>query len=343
MDLLDLYVSEVGKHLPLKSRRDIEAEIRSVLQDMLDERAQAAGHPVDEAMILDLLKEYGSPKKVAASYVPERYLIGPRFFPLFKLVLTVVASVMGALAIVGLGLDLARLDVPTTLAVLEAAGKAVLQYLTTMLQVLGNIVVVFVILEWAMPEFNEKLDDETDEAAWDPRTLLEIVPSDRVSIAGTIGEMVANLIAILLFNFYPQYIGFIPSAEGEWSFIPVLSEAFFRYLPALTALWGVEIILNLVLLLRGQWEKGTRWASIGTSLFGIGIGVAMLLGPSLVALTPDSLGAISAAAPDAAEILVTMAGTGVRLIIGLIIGLELLDVGKMIYWMVKNRRTPALA
>jgi hypothetical protein len=54
MDLLDLYVSEVGKHLPLKSRRDIEAEIRSVLQDMLDERAQAAGHPVDEAMILDL-------------------------------------------------------------------------------------------------------------------------------------------------------------------------------------------------------------------------------------------------------------------------------------------------
>ncbi len=40
MNLIDRYIAEVGKHLPRKNRADIEAEIRSTLEDMLDERKQ---------------------------------------------------------------------------------------------------------------------------------------------------------------------------------------------------------------------------------------------------------------------------------------------------------------
>jgi len=46
MNLIDRYVAEVGKHLLLvKGRKDIENELRSTLEDMLEERAQAAGKP----------------------------------------------------------------------------------------------------------------------------------------------------------------------------------------------------------------------------------------------------------------------------------------------------------
>jgi uncharacterized protein (UPF0216 family) len=41
MNLIDKYIAEVGKHLPRRNRSDIEAEIRSTLEDMLDERKQA--------------------------------------------------------------------------------------------------------------------------------------------------------------------------------------------------------------------------------------------------------------------------------------------------------------
>ncbi len=78
MNLLDAYITEVGRRLPAKNRADIEAEIRSAIQDMLDEKSQATGKPVDEAMTLEVLKAYGDPEKVAASYRGERYLIGPR-------------------------------------------------------------------------------------------------------------------------------------------------------------------------------------------------------------------------------------------------------------------------
>jgi uncharacterized protein (UPF0216 family) len=42
MNLIDKYITEVGKHLPRKNRADIEAEIRSTLEDMLEERSAGA-------------------------------------------------------------------------------------------------------------------------------------------------------------------------------------------------------------------------------------------------------------------------------------------------------------
>ncbi len=38
MNLIDRFVSEVGKHLPSRLRKEIETEIRSTLQDMLEDR-----------------------------------------------------------------------------------------------------------------------------------------------------------------------------------------------------------------------------------------------------------------------------------------------------------------
>ncbi|MEW6402079.1 MAG: hypothetical protein AB1649_09780, partial [Chloroflexota bacterium] len=65
MKLIDRYVAEVGRRLSLvKGRKDIENELRSTLEDMLEDRSQQAGHPRDGAMEIELLKEYGAPDKV---------------------------------------------------------------------------------------------------------------------------------------------------------------------------------------------------------------------------------------------------------------------------------------
>src|SRR5215210_6101773 len=107
MNLIDRYIAEVGKHLPRKQRTDIEAEIRSTLEDMLEERKQAEDE-VSEAQIIELLREYGAPRDVADSYVGPRYLIGPRVYPTFELVTRIVLIVLFGIALAGLGLGLAR-------------------------------------------------------------------------------------------------------------------------------------------------------------------------------------------------------------------------------------------
>ena len=44
MNLIDRYVAEVGKNLPLlKGREDIEKELRSTLEDMIEDRASTTG------------------------------------------------------------------------------------------------------------------------------------------------------------------------------------------------------------------------------------------------------------------------------------------------------------
>src|SRR5512134_2121021 len=105
--LIDQYIAEVGKHLPRRNRLDIEAEIRSTLEDMLEERKQAQG-AVDDAAVIELLKEYGAPRKVAESYAGPRYLIGPRVYPIFELVTKIVVAVLIAVSLAGLGLSLSK-------------------------------------------------------------------------------------------------------------------------------------------------------------------------------------------------------------------------------------------
>ncbi|HCB02525.1 MAG TPA: hypothetical protein DEP19_09095, partial [Anaerolineae bacterium] len=106
MKLIERYVSEVGKNLPLiKGREDIEKELRSTLEDMLEERAEKAGRPVDEAMEIELLKEYGSPNKVAMTYNPQPYLIGPRMFPFFLTVLKIVIPIVVIVLLVLTGIQ----------------------------------------------------------------------------------------------------------------------------------------------------------------------------------------------------------------------------------------------
>lgn len=83
MELIDLYVKEVGRHLPQKAREDIEKGIRSMIMDALDDRSKAEGRPIDDAMVESVLDRLGPPEEMSASYVPPRYLIGPRLYPHF--------------------------------------------------------------------------------------------------------------------------------------------------------------------------------------------------------------------------------------------------------------------
>ena len=150
MNLIERYVSEIGKHLPRKSRADIETEIRSTLEDMLEERSAKAGRPVDDEMVKELLKEYGAPDQVAATYLPEQYLIGPKLFPIFWLVLKIVGIVLTVLAIVGFGVRFGMSDMGMQ-AFGSQLAKSALEYFGGIVSAFGNIVLIFAILERALP------------------------------------------------------------------------------------------------------------------------------------------------------------------------------------------------
>jgi hypothetical protein len=83
MNLIDRYIAEVGRHLPEKNRDDIEAEIRSTLEDMVEERGHQA-KSADDKIIAETLEQLGDPKLLAHKYTPaRRYLIGPNWYDVY--------------------------------------------------------------------------------------------------------------------------------------------------------------------------------------------------------------------------------------------------------------------
>lgn len=345
--LIENYVSELGRRLPRKIRTDIEAEIRSILQDMLDERSQKSGKPVDEEMTIAVLKAYGAPEKVANSYLGERYLIGPRLYPIFMLVLRIVLMVTGILAAIGLGVAVYQTTL-TPLHAFETVIKAIATFAASVLTILGNIVFIFAILEWALFRAGAKVGfkDLPKEKEWDPRSLTKVSPPNQVKMGDTIAEIVGCFAAIVIFNFYPQIIGFTPSLNsvvesGSWTsitFFPLLSEAFFQYVPFLTLIWALTIILDIILLRMGHWNTMARINSIGLKVVGIIIAAVMLASPSLLAVTAENWIA-SLGEAGAAQVLIVLQQL-VHLFLWLAIVLGTLDVIRLVYRHILNKEIP---
>lgn len=333
MNMLDKYISEVGKHLPHKNRADIEAEIRSTLQDMLDDRSRESGKPADEAMVSAVLKEYGAPANVAASYKPTQYLIGPRLYPVFELVIKIVLTVLFAVALAGLGISMtARPSGPEFSASL---GKFALQIFGGVVSAFGNIVLIFAILERILPasEF------EKGQKEWDPAELARAPDPDSVKRVESILTVVFTVIWLTVLNLYSNVIGIGFVADGKWIFIPVLSEAFFRYLPWINLLGIVQIGFNLFLLSQNVWRTGTRLADLAIKVAEIVLAFAMLTGPSLVAISPEALAGTPLA--ESGDMLVRLFRLGLTIALTVVIVVGGVEIVQAIYRLVTRRTLPA--
>jgi hypothetical protein len=87
MELLDRYLQSVKFWLPRAQQQDILAELSEDLRSEIEEKERAAGRKLTEAEVEAVLKQRGSPYRVASHYLPQRYLIGPAFFPLYATLL----------------------------------------------------------------------------------------------------------------------------------------------------------------------------------------------------------------------------------------------------------------
>jgi hypothetical protein len=330
MNLIDKYIAEVGKHLPRRNRADIEAEIRSTLEDMLEERKHARG-TLDDAATLELLKEYGAPRKVAESYVGPRYLIGPRMYPFFEMIIRIVFAVLVGVTLLGLGVELFESNM-TGPEFLKTLGNSALSLLGGLITAFGSITLTFSILERVLPttEFEKEMEE------WNPTELASQPDPDRVTLGEQIFAIFFLVLGLVVLNLYPGLIGIGFFDGGEWVFIsPLLTEAFFSYLPWINILTVLQLGLNVYLLRQGSWNVASRIANILLEIAGILLAVFMLQGPALVALTPEQLAGTPLA--ESADFFVKGATLLPWLVLGVVIIVSTIEVAQGVYRLLKSR------
>lgn len=76
-DVIDAYVADVIRRVPGRQRDEIGLELHGLLAEMLDDRAQAQGRVADDAMVLAMLRDFGTPAEIAARYRPPGMLLLP--------------------------------------------------------------------------------------------------------------------------------------------------------------------------------------------------------------------------------------------------------------------------
>lgn len=270
--LIDRYLAAVSDNLPVKLRKDTITEIRSLIQDALDDRSKAEGRPPDDEMMAAVLKQFGPPEKIVAPYLPERYLIGPRLFPTFILVLRIVLPIIAVLALVGYWVGFSRTVSVTGAELFTDIFKSLGSALSTIVQAFGNIVLIFAILQWALPEF--KLP--TKAQGWDPRSLKAISQPDKIKRGELITEIVFTLLALIIFTFYLDRVGIYNNFNGQWTFTPVLTATFTPYVVWFDLLWVLTIIQDVILLRKGAWQTGSRLFSIVLSGFTIALAASLM-------------------------------------------------------------------
>lgn len=266
MNLVDRYVNEVGRRLPRKQREDVKMELRSTLEDSLEDRVD--GEPSEEDVEAVLI-EFGSPEKVAASYQPSgQYLVGPDMFPFFKIVIGAV------LLAVSIGLAVAFFMGAVFAGPADSeTGRSIAVYLSKYIQALltatGSVVVVFFVLQ----RFGIQPEVE-DESEWEPSQLPQVDDFDLVGRGESIAGIAFSAVFLLLLNVFADKIGIVVS----WGDEPILNHIVQDNLLLLNIAIILGLGLNIYLLWQGRWNIYTRLAKLFIDVFWLIIIIRMVNG-----------------------------------------------------------------
>ena len=261
-ELLRRYVHAVGGQLPKRLRGDVEVELRTLLDEGLEERAAHAGRPADEAMTVKLLEELGSPDTVAARYLPPSYLVGPENYPAFVLIAKIGLAVLGTLFLV---LFVQRvLAAPAEAPEMARAAWSTLVGLGSYALInLGLLVVVFAVIErWSGTRKGGPAD-----TSWNARDLPAVEDRRRINRAAVVTGIALDFGLIALLNLFPQLVAYFIYTGDAWGKLPLLAPEFrAEQVPWITILLLLDIGVNAVVLRRGRWEPATRVGELGVSV-----------------------------------------------------------------------------
>jgi len=267
MSLIDKYVAEVGRHLPEKDRSDIEKEIRSMVEDMIDERAQSATD--NEKLVTDTLEQIGDPQLLAARYAPpKRYLIGPEWYDGYLRILQrILFTALPVVAVVRFILSLTNAPLDFVGAVGDAVGSA----FSVGTQILFWVTLVFVLLERS----GEKTDDlpKSDSRQWTVDQLPKLPRRRQISVAETVMN-IAVLLFLLIWVALPATLDLL---RGTPANVPFLHPNLWSFwLPVFFVLMGLTLIHEVFKLTIGNWSPALTITNVILGIASIAYMVALV-------------------------------------------------------------------
>jgi hypothetical protein len=192
MEMVERYLQAVKFWLPKGQQADIIAELSEDIRAQMEERETALGRKLNELEIETLLRQRGSPIKVANSYLPQQSLIGPLLFPIYLFVLKIVTLLSLIPAVVGFiaGIVSRALGNVVGTGWTPPFGAIASHFWNGWFASLTIVTIVFAVLE-RTPAKNQLFE------VWNPRKLPPLRPANAIPRANSAIEIAVYLCVLV--------------------------------------------------------------------------------------------------------------------------------------------------
>ena len=255
MKLLDRYLEAVRKLLPWKRQNDIIAELRANLEAQLEDEETKLGHPLTPEEAEAWLKELGSPMQMASLYRPQQYLIGPRFFPIYWVVMR-TALFWYCLVYAVVGLIQCSVQEDPLWALLGTASRLPM----ALLIMAACVTMIFAVTEFLVTRFPERFAKAKPE--WSPDSLPPVParpssalkPQTRLK---AVGGLIFSIVGLLFWLVVPNHPYIIMGSAAQYMNLVIFqpTQVCWQFYWWVVALALVNVSWRLVELGLGNWQR----------------------------------------------------------------------------------------
>ena len=250
-EVIELFIDDTVRLLPRRERNDVAAELRSLLSEELQARAQQSQRPADASLAVALVRDYGHPTQVAARYRTPWAIIDPADSWNFMRAAIIGGGVLLVLSVLN---DLRP----------SPHGTAERFVQISLFTWLGLLVVGFGLKSWIHRQFPGALP-------WKPHD------RDRVSLAGAAVVVPIGTLVTIFYAAPGWVLELITGGrlDASWA---AYTDHFQRVgLPLFVGLMGGLLAMLLFAGIRGRWSRLTRRINIGLNLAlaGLILGLAL--------------------------------------------------------------------
>jgi hypothetical protein len=144
--------------------------------------------------------------------------------------------------------------------------------------------------------------------------------ADAIGLIGPTVSICLIVACAVLFNGFPQKVGYYRTIVDPASFVALLGPGFAAFLPWLNLWWALAFSLEVVHLALGHWTTATRWSRLVLDVACAMILVAMAAGEAFVQVPVATVAARFALAVTSFALLIGALAQFVRLLKRLVEG-----------------------
>jgi len=274
MGIIDRYIYAVTKRLPENQRGDIEKELRSIIEDMME---QYDGES-NEAKVQKVLLELGDPALLADNYRgSKRYLIGPDNYNNYITVMKIVFMAI----FIGISVGVV---VENIFSFDSNIPKIITEYIATLfsalLQGFAWVTVSFAIAEYyGVKELNKN----KDKKGWDLSQLPPIpVKNAVISRWELVFAVIFGTIFTIIVCFMPEVFAAYIRDNGGIKIIPVFNiEILLRYRILFIVTFMLGVLREVLKFISGRWTLKLAIANSVISIISMVFALIIFSNPSI--------------------------------------------------------------